>query len=72
MNTKNIIICGINISIFIISNHIIIPMTSGHLTLGLPCSSANPARRHEHPVVLRGAWGEPSSTRSRAYLSAIW
>ena len=63
MNTKNIIICGININIFITSNHIIIPMASRHLTLVLPCSSAILARRPEHPVALRGAWGEPSSSR---------
>jgi len=66
MNTKNIIICGINNNIFIIINHIIITMASGHLALGWPCSSATLAHRPECPVALRGAWGEPSNTCPRA------
>ena len=64
MNTKNIIFCGISISIFIISNHIIITITNGHLTLGWLCSSATLARKLERPLALRG---EPNSARSCAY-----
>jgi hypothetical protein len=64
MNTKNIIICDISISIFIISNHIIITMTNGHLTLGWLCSSVTLARKLERPLALRG---EPNSARSCAY-----
>jgi hypothetical protein len=67
MNTKNIFICGINISIFIISNHIIITIASRHLALRWPCSSDTLARRPERLVAFRGAWCEPSSARSRAY-----
>jgi len=67
MNTKNIFICGINNSIFIINNSIIITMTSGHVALRWPCSSDTLARRPKRPVALRGAWCEPSSACSRAY-----
>jgi len=72
MNTKNIIIYRINISIFIISNHNIITIASARLALGWPCSSASLARKLERWVALRGAWGEPSSARPHTYLSASW
>jgi hypothetical protein len=67
MNTKNIFICGINISIFIISNHIIITMANGHLTLRWPYSSDILTHRPECLVALKGAWCEPSTARSHAY-----
>ena len=53
MNTKDIISCGINNTIFIISNNIIITMESTMWRLGCPCATWRLGSHSQSSLLLR-------------------